>query len=74
MPQMRPYSTAQGIISNLLGQTIMEDSMRKRMYIYMYDGITLLSAETGTTFVNQLKLKKIQIRSSRRGAVVNESD
>ena len=28
---MRSYGTAQGTISNLLGQTMMEDTMRKRM-------------------------------------------
>ena len=40
---MRSCCTAQGTISNLLGQTMMEDNMRE------YDWVTLLTAETGTT-------------------------
>ena len=30
---MRSYCTAQGTISNLFGSNMMEDNMRKRMYI-----------------------------------------
>ena len=32
---MKSYCTAQGTISNLLGQHMMEDKMRKRMYMYV---------------------------------------
>ena len=34
------YLTAQGTLSNLLGQNTMEDGMKKR--IYMYDWVTML--------------------------------
>ena len=33
------YYIAQGTIPNLLVQNMMEDSMRKRMCIYMYDWV-----------------------------------
>ena len=35
---MRSYSTAQGTTSNLLGWNMMEDSVRKGMYIYVWLG------------------------------------
>ena len=54
---MRSYCTGQGTISNLLGQNMMEESIRKTMYvyymcvyiytyiytsIYIYDWVTML--------------------------------
>ena len=35
---MRSYFTAQGTGSNLLGQNVMEDNMRKKMNIYVCQG------------------------------------
>jgi len=34
--QWGPYHTAQGTISNLLGQNMMEDNMSKRVCVYIY--------------------------------------
>ena len=33
---LRSYCTAQGTLSSLLGQTMMEDNMGKRMCVYIY--------------------------------------
>ena len=35
--EWRSYCTAQGTVSNLLGQEMMGNDMRKIMYIYIYD-------------------------------------
>ena len=35
---MRTYCIAQGIISNLFRQNMIEDSMRTKMYIYVWLG------------------------------------
>ena len=49
----RSYCTAQGTISNLLGQNMMEDNMRKNMYIGM-TGSLCYTAEIGRTFNNKI--------------------
>ena len=59
---MRPYCTAQGTISSLLGETMMEDNMRKRIcfirisvcvFINVYDWVTLLYSKNWHNIVNQ---------------------
>ena len=49
---MRSYCIAQGFISSLLGWAIMEDNMRKRMY--MYDWVTLLYSRNWHSILNQV--------------------
>ena len=39
---MKYCCIAQGTLSNLLRQNMMEDNMRKRMYIYMYEWLPML--------------------------------
>ena len=67
---MRSYCIAQGTVSSLLGQTIMEDNRRKGMCVYMYeymcvyiyidryDRVTLLFCRNWHNIVNQLYLIK----------------
>ena len=55
---MRFYCRAQGSISSLLGQTTMEDHIRKGMYIYMDDWVTLLYSRNWHNTVNQLYFNK----------------
>ena len=63
---MRSYCTAQGTISNLLGQNMMEDNMRKIMCTYMcvcvYNWVTLLYNRNWHNIVNQLyfNFKKVK--------------
>ena len=39
---MRSYCIAQGTMSNLMGENMMEDNEKKNIYIYMYDWVTVL--------------------------------
>ena len=72
---MRSYCTAQGTMSSLLGQTMMEENMRKGMYIYVpLVHFAIQQKLNQHNIVNQLYLKKKKSGSSRRGAVVNESN
>ena len=61
---MRPYCIAQGTVSNLLGQNMMEDNIRKGIWV------TLLQSRNCTTFyINYtliLKSKK-HLSEKRRG-------
>ena len=65
---MRSYCIAQETMSNLLGQTLMEDKIRKRMY----DWVTLLCNRKWHNIANQLyfnktlKMKKKKFRLPRR--------
>ena len=53
---MRSYSKAWGTICNLLGYTMMEDNMRKRMRMYVWLGHFTIQLKLAHT-VNKLSLK-----------------
>ena len=51
---MRSCCIVQGTISSHLWWNLMEDNMRKIMYVYMYDWVTLLCSRNWQNIVNQL--------------------
>ena len=55
---MRSYRTVWGTLSSLLQQNMMEDSMRKRMYKYVYDWVTRLYNRNSHNTVDQLSSNK----------------
>ena len=54
---MRSYYTAQGTISNLVGQNMMEDN-EKKMCMYMYVSLGHCSTAETDNIINQLHFKK----------------
>ena len=53
---MKSYSIAQGTTSSLLGKNMMEENIRKG--IYMYDWVTLRYCTNWHNIVNQLYFNK----------------
>ena len=58
---MKSYCTGQGTISSLLGEKMIEESMRKRIYIICMTGSLYCTAEIDTT-LNQLYFNKSKIK------------
>ena len=63
---MRSSCTAQGTVSNLLGQTVMEDNIRKGNYTYVWLGHFAVEQKWATNTTNQLYSNKyIKIKSKK---------
>ena len=56
---MRSCCTAQGTISSHLGWNMMEENVRKRMYVYMYDWVALRYSRNWQNTVNIMGKIKI---------------
>ena len=76
---MRSYCTAQGIVSNLLGQNIMEDNMRNRMCIHIHyfphiymTGSLSSTAEIDITWYINYTLKIFKNKSSKKKLCINQ--
>ena len=62
---MRSYCTAQGAIDNHLGWTMMEDNIRKGMYIHMYDWVIWHMERNWHNIVNQRYFNKFFLKKCR---------